>query len=395
MEWMTIHNARIITPQRILEGGAVQIEGGEIAAVLAEGVGPGDGQSLDARGMYLAPGFVEMHVHGGDGADFMDGTPEALETIIAFYGTRGVTSIQGTTTAAPLEQVVPVLEVAREWQRIDRRVGPRLVGIQLEGPFLNREQCGAQPPSHIYAPPMGIADRVLDYADVVTQITLAPELPGALDLIREVARAGILVAAGHSQATEPEVLAAIEAGLRHVIHIYSSMSTVIRQGPWRVPGLLECALVYDELTTEMIGDLCHLPPTLMRLVLRCKAPDKLCLVSDAMRGAGRPEGDRFLMGGQEVIIEDGVAQLPDRTSFAGSVTPLDAMVRNVVLELGVPLEQTIRLVTLNPARILGIEDWTGSIEVGKKADLVLLDECLQVAATLVEGQVVYRATSKG
>jgi N-acetylglucosamine-6-phosphate deacetylase len=149
-------------------------------------------------------------------------------------------------------------------------------------------------------------------------------------------------------------------------------------------------LVYEELTTEMIADLCHLPPTLMRLVLKCKAPDKVCLVSDAMRGAGLPEGDHFTMGGQVVIIEDGVAQLPDRTSFAGSVTALDAMLRNVVRELGLDLLQAVQLVTLNPARILGIDSWTGSIEVGKKADLVLLDEDLEVAATWVEGRLLYR-----
>lgn len=397
MERMTIHNARVITSERILEGAAVQIEGGEIAAVLEEGPSPGNGQVLDAQGMYLAPGFIEPHVHGGNGADWMDGTLEAFETIVAFYGTRGVTSIQGTTTAAPLEQAERVLETARDWRRADRRVGARppgarLVGIHLEGPFLNREQCGAQPPSHIYSPPAGIAAWVLDYADVVTQITLAPELPGALDLIRELASVGILVAAGHSQATEPEVEAAIEAGLRHVIHIYSSMSTFIRRGPWRVPGLLECALVYDELTTEMIADLCHLPPTLMRLVLKCKAPDKVCLVSDAMRGAGWPEGDRFTIGGQEVIIEDGVAQLPDGTAFAGSVTPLDQMVHNVIQTLGLSVEQAVRLVTLSPARILGIEDRTGTIEPGKDADLVIFDDQIQVQATIVGGQVVYRAS---
>jgi len=392
MEGLTIHNARVITPERILEGGAVQIEDGKIAAVLEETPSLGNGQILDAQGMYLAPGFIEPHVHGGDGADWMDGTLEAFETIVAFYVTRGVTSIQATTTAAPLEAMFQVLETARRWQRNDLRVGPRLVGVHLEGPFLNREQCGAQPPSHIFSPPAGIAERLLDYADVLTQVTLAPEVPGVLDLIRELASAGILVAAGHSQATEPEVVAAIEAGLRHVIHIYSSMSTVIRQGPWRVPGLLECALVYGELTTEMIADLCHLPPTLMRLVLKCKAPDKLCLVSDAMRGAGRPEGDRFTLGDQEVIIEDGVAQLPDGTAFAGSVTPLDAMVRNVVQELGLPLVHAVQLATLNPARILRIDDRTGTIEPGKDADLVIFDDQIQVQATIVGGQVMYHAS---
>lgn len=391
MEPTIITNARVITPERVLEGAAIQIEDGKIASVPADALSPApDGHVLDARGMILAPGLIEPHNHGGNGGDWMDGTLEAFDTILTFHATRGVTSIQATTTASPLDQAFRVLDTAREWKRQSRQAGSRLLGVHLEGPFLNKEQCGAQPPSHIFAPPPGIAGQLLDYADVFTQLTLAPEVPGALDLIRELADAGVLVAAGHSQATEPQMIAAIKAGLRHVIHIFSSMSTVTRHGPWRVPGVLECALVYDELTTEMIADLCHLPPTLMRLVLKCKAPDKVCLVSDAMRGAGLPEGDHFTMGGQVVIIEDGVAQLPDRTSFAGSVTPLDVMLRNVVRELGLDLLQAVQLVTLNPARILGIDNWTGSIEVGKKADLVLLDEDLEVAATWVEGRLVYR-----
>jgi len=167
------------------------------------------------------------------------------------------------------------------------------------------------------------------------------------------------------------------------------VSTVTRDGHWRIPGLLETTLAYDELTTEMIADGRHLPATLMRLVLKCKGVDRLCLVSDAMRGAGKLEGQTFLVGGQEVIVEDGVAMLPDRTAFACSITPLDIMVRNVIEMLGLSMEQAVQLITRNPARVLGIEARKGTIERGKDADLVIFDDQIQVQMTIVGGEIVY------
>jgi N-acetylglucosamine-6-phosphate deacetylase len=341
--------------------------------------------------MYLAPGFIELHVHGGNGADFMDGTLDAFETITRFYATRGVTSLQATTTAAPLRELIPILETARAWKEKAHHVGARLLGVHVEGPFLNPEQAGAQPAPNIQNPAAADLEQLLAYQDIITQLTLAPELPGALEIIRQMSQSSILVAAGHSQAREAEVMAAVAAGLRHTIHIYSAMSSVIRDGPWRIPGLLETTLAYDELTTEMIADLRHLPPTLMRLVLKCKGLDRLCLVSDAMRGAGKSEGSTLILGGQKVTIEDGVAMLPDRTAFAGSITPLDSMVGNMTQVLGLSIEAAVQLVTINPARILAIDDRKGSIEMGKDADMVIFDDDVQVHLTLLDGQIVYQS----
>jgi len=386
---LTILNARIITPQGTIQNGTVRIEGGKIAEVKEGKPEIVSGTAIDAGGRYVAPGFIELHVHGGDGADFMDRTLEAFETITRFYASRGVTALQATTSAAPLEDLIEVLETARVWREETHRPGALILGVHLEGPFLNVEQRGCQPLQNVRIPSAVEVERLMEYADVITEMTLAPELPGALALIRELARRGVLAAAGHSQAREKDVLAAMEAGLRHTTHIYSSMSTVIREGPWRIPGLLETTLAYDELTTEMIADGKHLPPTLMRLVLKCKGLDRLCLVSDAMRGAGRAEGDTFLVAGQEVIIEDGVAMLPDRTAFASSITPLDTMVRNVIEMLGLSVEQAVQLVTRNPARVLGIEARKGTMEPGKDADLVIFDDQIQVQTTIVGGKVIY------
>ncbi len=389
MNSCVIHNAEVVTPQRILHRGAVCVERGKILAVSESEPKLFCGELIDAQGMYVAPGFIDLHVHGGNGADFMDGTSEAFETIVRFYASHGVTALQATTTAAPLEDLARVLETARRWMEGTHLSGAQVLGVHLEGPFLSVGQRGCHLRQNIRPPLASDVDRLMRYEDVITEMTLAPELPGCLALIRRLCKQGIVASAGHSQAREEDMRLAIEAGLTHTTHIYSAMSTVVRDGPWRIPGLLETALAYDELTTEMIADGRHLPSTLMRLVLKCKGLDRVCLVSDAMRGAGMPEGNTFIVGGQEVIIENGVAMLADHTSFASSITPIEAMVRNVIDLLGLSIEQAVPLVSRNPARILGIDSRKGTIEPGKDADLVVFDDDLQVKMTLVAGRVIY------
>ena len=387
----TIYNAGIITPDEVIRPGWVKIEEGRVAALGSGQPAVQGPEAINAGGMWLTPGLIDMHVHGGDGADFMDGTLEAFDTITRFYATRGVTALQATTISAPLDELAHVLETARAWRQRSNsgHTGAALLGVHVEGPFLSVEQRGAHLAGNILPITDMAVARLLEYADVIREITLAPEVPGALELIRDLCRRDILVAAGHSQARLRDVERAIDAGLRHSTHIYSGMSTFIREGPWRIPGLVETTLASDALTTEMIGDGKHLPPAMMRMVLKCKAPDRLCLVSDAMRVAGMAQGHRFQVAGQEAIIEDGVAMLADRSSFAGSITPLDRMVSNMVNLMGLSLPDAIRLATVNPARVLGIGARKGSIAPGKDADLVLVDDQLQVHMTLIGGHVVH------
>ena len=220
-------------------------------------------------------------------------------------------------------------------------------------------------------------------------MALAPELPGAVDLCRRLASAGIIPSAGHTAAYDSHVAAAMAAGLRHVTHVWSGMAATVREGAWRKPGTVEAALVFDGLTVEMISDNKHLPPTLMKLAYKCVGPDRLCPISDATSGAGLPEGARFRMGAMEYEVHDGVGMLLDRTAFAGSSTLLSQMLPVLTGPVGIPLPEAIRMVTLTPARVLGIQDRKGSIAAGKDADLVAFNDDFTVWRTMIAGHRAY------
>lgn len=392
---MLITNGKVVLPDRVIEGGAVVVEDGtgrvEAVGSRADVRGPHDGETvIDAEGGLIAPGFIDMHCHGGWGSDFMDGTPEDFDRISAFHALHGVTSMCAVSASAPLAVIEQMLESTRE-VKARGTPGAQILGAHLEGPWLNEDWRGCHPVSEI-RPPSEVERRtVLDRAADIRMVTLSPEIPGCIELTRELTAAGIVVSAGHSSITWDEMIQAIEAGVRHVAHIYSAMSTVIRKGPWRHPGLLETALAHDRLTTEMIADGKHLPAPLMTIAYRCKGPDKLCLVSDAMRGAGMKIGGKYTFGtrdGNGVVIADGVAMLPDMTAFASSITPIDAMIRNTVEMVGVPIHEAIRMATLTPARVLGIADRKGSLEPGKDADLCILDDSFNAKHVVVGGKLL-------
>ena len=225
-------------------------------------------------------------------------------------------------------------------------------------------------------------------------LSYAPELPGALELTERIAALGIVPAAGHSAAREEHVRAAMQRGLRHIIHIWSGQSTTVREGPWRRPGLLEASLVFDGLTVEMIADRRHLPPTLMRLAYKCLGADRLCAVSDATSGAGQPEGTRFRMGGLEYEVYDGVGMLLDHSAFAGSTTLLGQMVPIMRDALGIPLAEAVRMASLTPARVIGVDDRKGSLAAGKDADIVVFEDDFTVWRTMIAGRWVHAASEE-
>jgi len=395
---MLIRGGKLVLPDRVVDGGAVAINeaNGVIeAAGRAFDVRPRrEGEKvIEADGAMIVPGFIDLHVHGGWGADFMDGSLRDFDVVAAYHALHGTTSLLAASTSAPLDVILDMLETTRKAMSLGTK-GGRVLGAHLEGPWLNPARKGCHLPEQVRSPSPEERKAILSRTDVVRHVTLSPEVEGCLEFTRELAAAGVVVSAGHSDMTYDEMQAAVEAGVRHVTHIFCAMSSTVRKGPWRHPGVLETTLADDRLTTEMIADGKHLPPCLMRLALRCKGPDRLCLVTDAMRGAGMSPGGKYTFGprdGTEVLIADGVAMLPDLTAFASSITPMDVMVKNTVEMAGAPLHEAVRMASLTPARIAGVADRKGSLEAGKDADLCILDGEFRVLHTIVGGKLLDRA----
>jgi N-acetylglucosamine-6-phosphate deacetylase len=377
-------SGRIILPDRIVDGKALVVEGGKIKAVSEAGRLPDGIERIDVGGRWVAPGLIDMHTHGALGHTFNEPDEAAFTAILQENLRRGVTGLLATVGAAPLDELERIFDFVRVWMATPQS-GTPLLGAHLESPYISPAQCGALDSDSLRLPGDGSIERLLKYADVLRILVLAPELPGAPELAGRLAAHGIIPAAGHSMAKESDVQAAMQHGLRHVTHLFSAMSTTVREGPWRKPGLLETALVYDSLTVEMIADNRHLPPTLMKLAYRCIGPDRLCVVSDALSGAGLPEGARFRMGAMEYEVIDGVGMMFDRSAFAGSATLLNQMIPILTDVVGVPLPEALRMTSLNPARVLGLDASKGSLEPGKDADIAVFDADFSAAMVFVGG----------
>jgi N-acetylglucosamine-6-phosphate deacetylase len=380
-------NGRIVLPAEIAQGKALVIERDKIVAVTDEGALGADIERVDVGGRYITPGLIDIHTHGALGHTFNEPTADAFATICAENARRGVTRVVATLATAPIPDLVACLNFAREWMHAPR-AGARVQGVYLESPYISPAQKGALDAANIRMPDDGTADVLLEHSDVIKIFALAPELPGALTLVEKLARRGIVPAVGHSSARDDQVLAAMRVGLRHVTHIWSAMSSTIREGPWRRPGVLETALTYDGLTVEMICDNKHLPPTLMKLAYKCIGAERLCVISDATSGAGLPEGARFKMGALEYEVHDGVGMMLDRSAFAGSTTLVNAMIPILTNVVGVPLVEAIRMLTLTPARVLGVEARAGSLTPGKDADVAIFDADWRAWRVYIGGLVV-------
>jgi N-acetylglucosamine-6-phosphate deacetylase len=382
---VALAGGRVILPDRVAGGVAVVVEGGKIAGIAAAGDLGADIEIVDVGGRYVAPGLIDIHTHGARGHTFNEPTAEAFAAIAAANAAAGVTALLATIATDALPNLCASLAFCGEWMR-QPRPGAQVLGAHLEGPYFSMAQRGAQDPAHIRNPDDGSADLLLVHHPIMRIMSLAPELPGALELTERVAALGIVPAAGHSDARDEQVRAAMGRGLHHTIHIWSGQSTTVREGPWRRPGLLEATLVFDGLTAELIADNRHLPPTLMRLAYKCLGPDRLCAISDATSGAGLPEGARFRMGGMEYDVHDGVGMLLDRSAFAGSTTLLGQMVPILRDEAGVPLPEAVRMASLTPARVIGVDNRKGSLAPGKDADIAIFEEDFTAWKTMIAGR---------
>lgn len=391
MTFTKIFNGKILTPHRIIQGGCVIIENGIIREVSEKNIEINDALEIDAHGKYIAPGFVDLHIHGGGGADFMDGTEEAFLIIAETHARYGTTSMVPTTLTSEKEDLLKTLDLY-EIANKNNKKGAQFLGMHLEGPYFAMAQRGAQDPRYIRDPDPQEYKEVLAHSSSITRWSAAPELKGAIDFAKYLKSKGVLAALAHTDAIYEEVLEGFENGYTLATHLYSGMSGVTRRNAFRYAGVIESAFIIDAMDVEIIADGIHLPTPLLKLIMKIKGPDRVALITDAMRAAGMPEGDSVLgplKTGLKVIVEDGVAKLPDRSSFAGSVATTDRLVRNMINMADVSLLDAVKMITLTPARIMNVHNRKGSLVAGKDADIVIFDENINVEKTIVGGRAIY------
>jgi N-acetylglucosamine-6-phosphate deacetylase len=383
---LLVHNARLFTPTHAGLPGWLLVENG-----LIQTIGFGNTpdfsddpsvKSLDAQGNNLLPGFVDLHVHGAMGHEVMDASPSGLEEMARFYAAHGVTSFLATTWTASREALIKALELVEEMQgRI--RDGATLLGIHLEGPYLNPARCGAQDINLIRRAEREEALEFLD-TGVIHLLALAPEFDENLWLIDECVRRGITVSAAHTTANYPQMQKAAEHGVTQVTHSFNAMEGLGH----RELGTIGAAMSLPQISCELIADNIHVHPVAQKILVDVKTPSGVILVTDAIRAAGLPDGD-YKLDDRSVHIQDGAVRLPNGT-LAGSVLTMERALKNVCTASGRPLSEMWITSSLNAARAIGVSARKGSLEVGKDADLVLLDESFQVRWTIVQGEIVFK-----
>jgi N-acetylglucosamine-6-phosphate deacetylase len=391
MQTTVIHASRVLTPDEEITDGIIVVEGSRIT-----GVGHRDTMRLPAgasdyvaAGLTVVPGFIDLHLHGAGGHDVMEGNQRALDRIASVVARHGTTSFVATTVTAPIDETCHSLEALARYIRghengdeIDPSSRPvaEILGIHLEGPFISRARRGVHPAEAIAKPSIELLDRLLGAADELVRIlTLAPELPGAIDLIAHAVSRKIVVALGHTDADYEQARRAIQAGARHAVHFYNAM----RPFTHRDPGVVGAILTDPEVTAEVIADLVHVAGPAIQVLIGTKGLDTVLLVSDGIAATGMADG-RYRLGNFEVTVENGVARNQEG-KLAGSTLTLDRALRHVVA-LGLPLSDALRMATVLPARRLGLAGKKGIIAVGADADLVALTPELRVAGVMTRGR---------
>lgn len=379
-----IKNGSIVTKNRILQG-CIVIEDGKILEVGYMGDIPQNAKVIDAEGAFIMPGFVEVHVHGGGSFDYMDGTVEAFNAVSKVHRDHGTTTILPTTVACSFDSMVKVFDTYRKV--LSQNTIINYGGLHLEGPFISMEMKGAQNPNYVRCPSPKEVDAVLEAGgDVIKKCTVAPELDGIPYLAQEMLKKGISLSSGHSNAIFSDIEKGYDMGIRHITHMYSNTPSVRKINQVVYAGITEAAYSIDGMCIELIGDGHHLPKEVLKMALKIKGADKINLTSDAMRAAGTNVTESFLgecKPENRVIIEDGVAKLPDRSFYAGSITTGDKMLRWAVLDCGVSLCDASKLLSLSPARNAGLDKIKGSLESGKDADIIFVDSKLNVTQTFL------------
>nr|WP_281352291.1 amidohydrolase family protein [Phytoactinopolyspora alkaliphila] len=400
----------MVLPQGIRDGLAVVVEERRITAVrprTSTDIADGDADSaqvghavadrqesgtrvVDVGGRLITPGLIDLHVHGGWGMSFdrsnQPGGSDAVPELLRRFARAGVTSIQASLVSAEVDELAARLDAIAAGGRVHRDAsdGAELLGVHLEGPFLTRAQCGAHDPAVLRAPSSDDVAALLEHSGSIAMITLAPELPGAVEAVRRFAEAGVVVAAGHSESSPAELAEAASAGLSHITHLWSGQSSVTRKGPWRVPGLLEASLASNSLTAEVIADGRHLPAELLEIARRCLG-ERLIVVSDGTEGTGMPSGYRYDLGTVRCEVGDGVGVVIGADAFGGSTTTVAQMLEHLCTDLGWPVTEVVAMATSRAADVAGVGARKGTIAVGMDADLAVFDPGFSAWGTMLRG----------
>ena len=385
MSSVLFRGGRIITATGIFDG-EVLTKDGVICEVSLGGKVSGEAeQVINLEGKYLSPGFIDIHTHGAGGADFMDRTAGSMEQACKMHLKHGTTSIVPTTLTSTKEDLLDFLRFFNTVE-LKRDAMPEILGLHLEGPYFAESQKGAQDPKYLRNPDPEEYMEALSCTDRIIRWSFAAD-----EFLKALREHHIISSLAHSDADCSQVMSAYENGISALTHFYSCMTGVVRKNAYRVAGAIEAGYLLDDLYVEAIADGCHLPDHLLSLIYKIKGADRICLVTDSMRAAGLPDGEYLLGsldGGQKCIVEDGVAKLPDRSAFAGSVATMDRLVRTFRKLTEAPLYEVVKMASLTPAKLLGIADRKGSIAIGKDADLLVFDENIQIETIMVRGTLV-------
>ena len=389
---MLIKNGNIVKLHSIVKGD-MRISGGKIVEIDDCLYPKDDEKIIDASGKYVTAGFVDIHTHGGYGSDFMDCTEEAFAKALSFHLGNGTMSVVPTSCTAPKEQIIDFLDFSKSYIHSQNHFcKAKVCGVHLEGPYLSVKNRGAQKEEELAIPNKDDYSYMLEYSDIIKTVTISPELEGAAEMTKRLTENGIMVSGGHDDGIYPEFMPAIKNGLRHLTHLYCAMSELRFKNGSRNVGLREYGLIDTNLTAEIIADNKHIPAELAKMIILAKGADNVCVVSDSLGCAGLPnDGKLYRLGSGEtaqlVRVNDGVATLADGSKYAGSITCVRKMVKNLI-DAGIPICDAVRMGTLTPARIIGEDNSIGSLEIGKNADVCVLDNNFEICKIILEGEII-------
>lgn len=383
-----IINGKVIRNGKILEE-SVYFADGKILSKREAAIGGAPDRVIDAEGNYVSAGFIDLHLHGGGGYDFMDGTEEAFRGVAEFHAKYGTTAMCPTATSGPFEEMMNMFNAYRKVVQTGCN-GADFIGMHMEGPYFALSQKGAQDPKYVRDPDPQEYEKLLAATNDIVRWSIAPERDKDYTFAKELSKRGIWLSAAHTDANCHQIQDAAKHGYNHMTHFYSCMKGMERVNGMRIAGAIEAAYLDDDITVEIIADGMHLPYELLQMVYKIKGPDRTALITDAMRAAGSPDGSDAMMGslanGQMVHIDRGVAWLPDGQAFAGSVATTDRLVRTM-RKAGIPLVDAIKMASETPARLVGCTA-KGTLESGKDADIVIFDEEIQMKHVFVRGKKV-------